>query len=288
MKRIITGLLLGAAVVYLVLRGHPYLMAGVCLVISLAGLWEFFRLSEAAGVRPHRSVGYLVSVAWMLVSITSAKIARSGFVLPTDVSALWILALLDLFVVLWLTITLLPGWHQRRLLHSSRFATFLGTTYVTIPLCLLVWVWMQYDGAFTVLFALVVIWAGDTAGFFIGKNFGKHKSSPRISPNKTWEGTIASFVGALLVGLITALYFWGGEGVSGYAEPLLLAAALNVAGQFGDLAESALKRSAGVKDSSNLIPGHGGVLDRIDALLFAAPVLWYYWLWKVPGISVTQ
>ncbi|MGH9784126.1 MAG: phosphatidate cytidylyltransferase [Terriglobia bacterium] len=104
-----------------------------------------------------------------------------------------------------------------------------------------------------------------------------HKSSPRISPNKTWEGTAASFAAALLVGLVTGLYFGGNDSV---AEPIVLAGLLNIAGQLGDLAESALKRSAGVKDSSQLIPGHGGVLDRVDALLFAAPVLWYYWLWK--------
>lgn len=149
--------------------------------------------------------------------------------------------------------------------------------YVALPLALLVWVWLQSDGPFHVLFTLVVIWVGDTAGFFFGRAFGKHKSSPRISPNKTWEGTAASFAAALLVGLVTGVYFWGGDSL---AEPIVLAGLLNIAGQLGDLAESALKRSAGVKDSSQLIPGHGGVLDRIDALLFAAPVLWYYWLWK--------
>ncbi|MBI3933636.1 MAG: phosphatidate cytidylyltransferase [Acidobacteria bacterium] len=158
---------------------------------------------------------------------------------------------------------------------GSVAVSFFAPIYVVFPLVMLVSVWMQDDGPFYVMFALVVIWAGDTTAYFVGKNFGKHKSSPRISPNKTWEGTIASFVAALLVGLIAARYFWG----DGYVEPLILAAALNVAGQFGDLAESALKRSAGVRDSSNLVPGHGGVLDRIDALLFAAPVLWYYWLW---------
>jgi phosphatidate cytidylyltransferase len=160
--------------------------------------------------------------------------------------------------------------------YLAGMATLIGVVYVAVPLGLLVWVWRQPDGPFYTLFTLGVIWASDTMAFFIGKNFGKHKSSPHISPNKTWEGTIASFIAALIVGLVTAKYFWGGNG---YAEFLILAAALNVAGQLGDLAESALKRSAGVKDSSNLIPGHGGVLDRLDALLFAAPVLWYYWLW---------
>lgn len=263
MQRIVTGILLIAAVVSLVLWGPAYLLIAASLLIGLLGLWEFFRLSEGAGVPPFRASGYLVAAAW-------------GFVPLFDLSPVRILAGLALLAMVWLTITLLPGMESVRLLRSSRFATLLGVVYVTIPLCLLVWVWKQYDGPFYVMFALVVIWAGDTTAYFIGKNLGKHKSSPRISPNKTWEGTIASFVAALLVGLIYARYFWD----DGYVEPILLAAALNIAGQFGDLAESALKRSAGVKDSSNLVPGHGGVLDRIDALLFAAPVLWYYWLWQ--------
>ena len=267
MKRIVTGILLIAAVVSLVLWGSIYLLVTVSLLISLFGLWEFFRLSEAAGVPPFRAPGYLVAAAWSFLPLYDSSSAR-------------ILAGLALLAMVWLTITLLPGMERVRLLRSSQFATLLGVVYVTAPLCLLVWVWKQSDGPFYALFALTVIWVGDTAAFFIGKNLGKHKSSPRISPNKTWEGTIASFVAAVLVGLITVRYFWGGaDGSSAYAEPILLAAGLNIAGQFGDLAESALKRSAGVKDSSQLVPGHGGVLDRIDALLFAAPVLWYYFIW---------
>ena len=276
MKRIVTGILLIAVVVSLVLWGPAYLLLAASLLIALAGLWEFFRLSEAAGVPPHRLSGYLVSVAWTLASFSAGEMTRTGQLRLFSFSATWILAVLGLLVVLWLTITLLPGWNKIRFLNSPGFATLLGTSYVTIPICLLVWVWLQDDGPFHVLFALVVIWTSDTSAYFIGRMWGRRKLSPRISPNKTWEGTIASLAAALLVGLVTARYFWG----DGYVEPMLLAAALNIAGQFGDLAESALKRSAGVKDSSNLIPGHGGVLDRIDALLFAAPVLWYYWLWS--------
>ena len=149
---------------------------------------------------------------------------------------------------------------------------------MAFPLALLVWVCLRYDGPYWALFTLAVIWVGDTAAFFIGGAFGKQKLAPRISPGKTWVGAGASLAAAMLAAAVAARFFWEG---SGYAEPVLLAIALNLAGQLGDLAESALKRNAGVKDSSHLVPGHGGVLDRIDALLFAAPVLWYYWLWKV-------
>ncbi len=263
MRRILTAIVLIPLVVALVLFGPVYLMVVVQSAVALAGVWEYFRLAQAAGVRPLRVPGFLFA---FLLSILPLKGA------PSESLVLILTAVL--------MITMLTAMRPREDLRGyigSVAATLFGPIYVAVPLALLVLVWMQYDGPYHVLFALVVIWVGDTAAYFIGKNLGKHKSSPRISPNKTWEGTIASFVAALLVGFITARYFWGRDG---YAEPIILAAALNVAGQFGDLAESALKRSAGVKDSSHLIPGHGGVLDRIDALLFAAPVLWYYWLWR--------
>jgi phosphatidate cytidylyltransferase len=117
----------------------------------------------------------------------------------------------------------------------------------------------------------------------VGRAWGRHKLAPSLSPNKTWEGTLGSVAGSLLVtggllGLAAGLAQWDSTKLS-YPEDvwywLVLAVVVNVAAQVGDLAESALKRSAGVKDSGSLLPGHGGVLDRIDALLLAAPVLWY-------------
>ena len=187
-----------------------------------------------------------------------------------------IVAVAMLFLMVLLVAAMLPGRALADYLKSVS-ATLLGVLYVAVPLCLLVWVCVQRDGPYWTLFTLIVIWVGDSVAFFVGSNFGKHKSSPRISPKKTWEGTAASFGAALGVGLLYALFFWEGDRPW---QLVVFAALLNVAGQLGDLAESALKRSAGVKDSSQIIPGHGGVLDRIDALLFAAPVLWYYWLWK--------
>ena len=130
---------------------------------------------------------------------------------------------------------------------------------------------------------LCVVWAGDIAALYVGRAWGRHKLAPSLSPNKTWEGTLGSVAGSLLVtggllGLAAGLAQWDSTKLS-YPEDvwywLVLAVVVNVAAQVGDLAESALKRAAGVKDSGSLLPGHGGVLDRIDALLLAAPVLWY-------------
>jgi phosphatidate cytidylyltransferase len=293
MRRILTALVLIPLVAALVLWGPPPLMVAVQTLIALMGVWEFYRLAEAAHFPVIRIPGYLYTIAlslflsWAAFSrfdfvfrkLRSADITGGDPVAAMSAVALAAVAISTLFLFGFMVFMVAAMRPSRRLSDYLGVVavSFFGPMYVGLPLALLVWVWMQSDGPFHVLFTLVVIWVGDTAGFFIGSRFGKHKSSPRISPNKTWEGTVASFVSALLVGLITGLYFWGGDGV---AEPIVLAALLNIAGQLGDLAESALKRSAGVKDSSQLLPGHGGILDRIDALLFAAPVLWYYWLWK--------
>jgi phosphatidate cytidylyltransferase len=128
------------------------------------------------------------------------------------------------------------------------------------------------------LFALVITWAADSTAYFVGRAMGKHPLAPHISPKKTWEGSIGSMVGSLLVAW--AFSYW-------IRIPLghLVAMAVigNVAGQIGDLLESAYKRSAGVKDSGGLLPGHGGVLDRIDALILCIPVIWYYVVLVNPG-----
>jgi phosphatidate cytidylyltransferase len=149
------------------------------------------------------------------------------------------------------------------------------------------------------LYLLLVVWAGDIFAYFVGKSLGRHLMSPRISPKKTWEGALASMlasvgVGALLynyalpisTALLHAHLIERRDGFFGLQKPplwpaLLLSVAINIAAQLGDLVESLIKRGADVKDSGAILPGHGGMLDRIDALLFAAPVLWFYAAWQV-------
>src|SRR5712664_4762279 len=127
------------------------------------------------------------------------------------------------------------------------------------------------EGPLLLLFVLVITWVGDSAAYFVGRSFGKYKLAPHLSPNKTWEGTVASFIGSLIVALVFARFM-----TVPLPHLLGMAAVGNVAGQMGDLLESAYKRSAGMKDSGSILPGHGGVLDRIDALILAIPVVWYY------------
>jgi CDP-diglyceride synthetase len=122
-----------------------------------------------------------------------------------------------------------------------------------------------------ILFALAINWTGDVAAFYAGKNFGRHRLAPRVSPAKSWEGAAASLAAAILFGLaFRALAFPGLP----LWSIIVLAIAANVAGQLGDLTESAIKRGAGVKDSGTFLPGHGGWLDRLDSSLFTLPVIW--------------
>jgi phosphatidate cytidylyltransferase len=267
MRRILTAIVLIPAVVALVLFGTPYLLVAVQFAIALTALWEFLRLAEVAGFHVLRTSGCLFAAALSFLPLTESP-------------GLGIVAVSMFFLMVMMVVAMRPGQGVSQFFGSVA-VSFFGPIYIAVPLMMLVWVWLNYDGPYHVLFALVVIWSGDTAAFFVGRSLGRHKCSPRISPNKTWEGVAASLAASLLVAVAAGLWF---AGTDFWWEPLPLAAALNVAGQFGDLAESALKRNAGVKDSSQLIPGHGGVLDRIDALLFAAPVLWYYWLWQAPFV----
>ena len=126
------------------------------------------------------------------------------------------------------------------------------------------------------LFTLVLVWVGDSAAYFVGEGIGRWKMSPQLSPNKTWEGACANLLGALLVGAVFG--YWT---KTPPVHILAMSVFGSVAGQVGDLFESAFKRSAGVKDSGAILPGHGGMLDRIDALIFAAPAVWYYFEWVV-------
>ena len=121
------------------------------------------------------------------------------------------------------------------------------------------------------LFALVLVWVGDTLAYFVGGAFGRSHMAPQLSPKKTWEGAAANLLGSAIVGIA----FFGWLGIGAF-QAVMMACVANVAGQTGDLLESVYKRAAGAKDSGTLLPGHGGILDRIDALILAAPVVWYY------------
>ncbi len=153
----------------------------------------------------------------------------------------------------------------------------LGVVYLAVPLTAFVGIKGLEQGGYWILFVLVIVWANDTFAYYTGKIFGTNKLSPVISPNKTYEGAIGGLVGGAVVGFLYNYFLSMGLGLF---EFISVAIILGIIGITGDLAESLIKRATGVKDAGSLIPGHGGVMDRIDSLIFTVPALYYYLLWR--------
>jgi phosphatidate cytidylyltransferase len=183
--------------------------------------------------------------------------------------------------------------------YPAAAASVFAFAYIAIPMALLVEIRQQPAGAIWTIYTLLAVWAGDIFAYFVGKSLGRHRMSPEISPKKTWEGAVASILASVIVGtlwiqhapgissaLLRAGLIERRDGMFGLEQPqlwpiILLSAVVNIAAQLGDLVESLIKRGAGVKDSGTILPGHGGMLDRIDAMLFAVPVVWAYGAWRL-------
>jgi phosphatidate cytidylyltransferase len=262
MKRVITAAVLIPLVLLLLLKGSfATIVAATALVAELA-TWEYLFIADCQGSR--RTL-VLIAIAVIL----AATFFSPSLILPA-------LGLCSLVLVLVCSF----ASPLERVLRDSAFSIFpllfIGLTLATLPL-----LWVQPNGPSLLIFLFCVVWTGDIAALYVGRNFGRHKLAPQISPNKTWEGSAASVAGSLLItALLVSLARWPGSRVAlHYTGPMIrwlgLAVVLNLFAQVGDLVESAIKRGAGVKDSGAMLPGHGGILDRIDALLLAAPALWY-------------
>lgn len=154
-----------------------------------------------------------------------------------------------------------------------------GLIYITIPSLLVVMIYSLRKGEWILFFILSIVWIGDTGAYVIGSRLGRHKLYPAVSPKKTIEGSLGSLIFSILASLVLTGYLLPEITL---ADALLLGLGISVASQLGDLSESLIKRRAGVKDSGNLFPGHGGMLDRIDSLLFAVPFVYFYLWFFVP------
>jgi phosphatidate cytidylyltransferase len=281
-QRVATAAVLIPFVVGLVLWAPTGVMAIALALVILLSLFEYFALGEAIG---HRAYGFWTAICALVVVYVQWLTATASHVIHSDYDIIelhfvhflgGLPEVQDVFFLFVMGVAVITLWTKRPLVETLPAAgiSASGLLLVAFPLTYTIRLHgIGPQGPRLLMFALVITWAGDTAAYFAGRAIGKHPLAPNLSPKKTWEGAAASFVGSLIVGAVFSRWI-----VAPMMHLLLMAAAGNIAGQMGDLLESAYKRSAGIKDSGSLLPGHGGVLDRIDALILAIPVVWYYWI----------
>jgi len=260
-SRILTAVPLALLVVAFVWWGPKWLFLLVLLLVVELSLYEYFHLARAAGVRGISWFAYLAAAALCLAQTVSAD-ARDGLIMAILLTSVFLAATFALFR----SEGLKEYW-------GCAASTLLGILYIGFSFS---WFYpLRFsgvtDGRAVTLFLLLVNWAGDAFALLVGRTMGRHFFVPAISPRKTVEGSIAGLAGSILVGWLCWLWFWRTEGLK---TVILLSVAASIVGQVGDLVESALKRAGGLKDSGSLLPGHGGLLDRIDSLVFAVPAVW--------------
>ena len=273
MVRTLSGLVLVAVFVGAVL-GSQWSFGALLLLILVGGQTEFYKLARETGLSPQRWMGLAVGVLLFALNfIVFRQFSRS----VTDEAGGAVLYLLLYIGLLLPTLFVCELFRRSATPLANLGATLLGVLYVAVPLSLLLYVpVLAGDGVWrpeTVLCYIFIIWANDVFAYLGGMTFGRHRLCERLSPKKSWEGFFGGLAGAVATGLAAAYaldanyWVWGG-----------LALVASLSGVAGDLVESMFKREAGVKDSGQVIPGHGGVLDRFDALLLSAPYVFLYLL----------
>ena len=279
--RVVTALVLIPIVIGIVLFTPTWVVAVALAAITILALREYFALGDAIGHRAYRLWTIFCALILIAAQCKPVVLDLMGVNVEPTVSSARLHDLLSnlfspttVFFLFVLGLACLTLWTRRPLVESLPSAGISSSAVllVAFPLSFAVRLHgIPTFGPRLLLFALAITWAADTVAYFVGRAIGMHPLAPHISPKKTWEGSIGGLAGSLLVAY--GFHFW-----LTISLPHLLAMATlgNIAGQMGDLLESACKRSAGVKDSGGLLPGHGGVLDRIDALILCIPVIWYY------------
>lgn len=275
--RVLSALVMGTVAISAILLLPTPWLAVLAAVVFMGGLWEWLKLADvedtlARSILVALNLLLLVTLVWASHSKQGGTTALLTVMTMIGVawwfiSALWLRypafgshheSWSRVFKLFAASLAILPAWCALMLLHSG------ADDLVKLGL------WGLPSGHWWLLTALATVWMADTGAYFAGKKFGKHKMSPRISPNKTLEG----LAGGVIAGVLACVVFSLATGISAQSLPwvALIGALTVVAAVIGDLFESLLKRHAGAKDSSNLIPGHGGILDRVDSVLAALPV----------------
>ena len=279
--RILTALVLIPAVVALVWWGPPAVIAAAAGLVAILAVVEFFHLANRMGLRAFRKWTIfstaLLFYAQYSLGLVETRTLSGGVSLVRDAAGGVVSVEAVLLVFLFGCVAVgIATRHPLADVLPSMAASAAALIFIALPFSYLVRInETERLGRELVLFTLCLIWAGDMLAYFVGRSLGRMPMAPVLSPKKTWEGAMGNMIASLLVGVLFARW------MQMDALTLMLIAGLaNIAGQMGDLIESAYKRGAAVKDSGTLVPGHGGVLDRIDSLILAAPVVWalYQWL----------
>ncbi|MBE6209944.1 MAG: phosphatidate cytidylyltransferase [Rikenellaceae bacterium] len=264
--RTASGVVLLALVLAATLLNNMWIYAAFVIGISLIATLEFFTLAQKAGAKPSLVVGIVAS---MVVTVASTLVAF-GQIEKSE----FMYALADVLVYIPLAfVALLFGKHTNPI--ASVGATITAPLYIAVPMAMMTLLPSIYApsdewNGKIILAYILIVWANDVFAYLFGISFGKHKMCPTISPKKSWEGFVGGVVSACGFGILMGLWLEGDLllwGILGFVVAL--------SGVAGDLVESVLKRSVGVKDSGNIMPGHGGMLDRFDALFISAPIAFF-------------
>lgn len=262
--RLRSGVILVAfMIVIMILGGYP--LAGVLAAVSLTGLMELYRVMNI-----HKTVlgfaGYAFCLLWYAAVVFGKGIFEFGKVMPLFAAA-YILIVLAVYVLSF------PKYK-----FDQMMTAFFGIFYVAVTLSYIYLVRIQPHGRYCVWLVFLCSWGADTSAYVFGKLFGKHHVAPVLSPKKTLEGCIGGVFGAAALSALFAVIFKE-QLVSSFSRPVLsfiiIAAIASVVSMIGDLAASAIKRDKEIKDYGKLIPGHGGILDRFDSVIFIAPIVYY-------------
>lgn len=255
-SRYIGSIFLTPLIIFLIVGGS--LLQYVVLFLSLMGLYEFYKVVELKNIKPLKYFGYAATILYF------------NLLGKVDFSVVAFVIFLSLMILMCVP-AIKPEYN-----FIDVGVTILGFIYVSVFFSFIALINQKTNGEYLVWFIFISSWLSDTTAYYSGKFFGKHKLCPRVSPKKTIEGSIGGLIGSV-VGCVILGIIMNNNGINiSIVHCIILGIVSGVFSQFGDLAASSVKRYCEVKDYSNLIPGHGGILDRFDSILFSAVVVYYY------------
>jgi phosphatidate cytidylyltransferase len=278
--RLATAAVLIPVVVALVWWAPAIVLAGIAAAVAILALVEFLSLGDRIGLRGFKLWTYFCTVLIFYAQFSLGRIEThtlaGGLSMVRDAAGGTLSIEAALLIFLFGSVVL--GLLTKRPLHDVLPAIAIGSAallFIVLPFSYIVRLdELEPVGRQLVLFTLILVWAGDMLAYFVGKSLGRVPMAPALSPKKTWEGALGNVLASMIVAVLFARWMQ-----TDVITLLVIAGVANIAGQAGDLIESAYKRGAAVKDSGGLLPGHGGMLDRIDSLILATPAVWILYQW---------